>query len=102
MKLEITNSGITLLREPGDKRIGKESTVTYHMRNLLNEHDGRTTDSYGAWRRFYPDRVGLTSCRQGVWNPKTKVAYWHERYQIEDAAEQFNKHGRVFYMAAAQ
>lgn len=94
MKIKTTESRAVLIREPGDKRISHESTVSHHMRRLLNERDG------GGWTRFYPDRVGLTSCRQGLQNRKLKIAYWHERYAIEDAAQTFNKSGRVFYMRA--
>ncbi len=104
MRIETNLSGILLIREPGDARISHESTVTHHIRRLLNERDGRRTDDRkrGTWRRFYPDRVGLTGCRQGVWNgiddeDRGGVAYWHERYAIENAAEEFNKAGRVFY-----
>jgi hypothetical protein len=64
------------------------------MRRLLNERDGK------GWTRFYPDHVGLTACRQGLQNHKLGLAYWHERYAIEDAAQEFNKRGRVWFMAA--
>lgn len=113
MRIETDSNGVTLIREPGDKRLGKESTVTFWIRNLLNARDGRTAkerkrarQGYGAqgrageWRRFYPDRVGLTGCRQGVWNGRQgagAVAYWHERYAVEDAAEEFNRRGRVWF-----
>ena len=105
MKITSGPGGVALHREPGDKRISHESTVTYHIRRLLNERDGHHTDDRkaGTWRRFYPDKVGLTSCRQGVWNGRKGaggIMYWHERYAIENAAEQFNKTGRVFYMSA--
>jgi len=94
MRIEAGKTGCTLYREPGDKRIAHESTVTHHMRRLLNERDG------GGWTRFYPDREGLTSCRQGVRNRKAGIAYWHERYAVEDAAKEFNTAGQVFYRAA--
>ena len=94
MKIEAGKTRLTLTREPGDKRIAHESTVTHHMRRLLNERDG------GGWTRFYPNRVGLTSCRQGLQNRKLGLAYWHERYAIEDAAQEFNKQGRVWFTAA--
>ena len=94
-----------MTREPGDKRIAKESTVVRHMRRLLNERDDRRTDDHkaGTWRRFYPDRVGLTGSRLGVWNGRQgdkSVMYWHERYAIEDAAQEFNKASHIYYMAA--
>jgi hypothetical protein len=106
MKIEANKAGCTLIREPGDKRISHESTVTHHIRRLLNERDGRQVDDHkaGTWRRFYPNKVGLTACRQGVWNGRkgaSQVAYWHERYAIENAAEEFNKSGKVWYMRAA-
>jgi hypothetical protein len=100
MHITTGRGGITLHRDAGDKRISHESTVTHYMRQLLNARDGRQTDDRraGTWHRFYPNKVGLTGCRQGVHNGK--VAYWHERYAIEDAAEEFNKSGKVFYMKA--
>lgn len=94
MKILEGNSGLTLVRESGDARISKESTVTHHMRRLLNERDG------GGWTRFYPNREGLTSCRQGVCHRKRGVYYWHERYAIEDAHEEFNKSKEIFYLRA--
>ena len=104
MKIEIDNSGVTLIREPGDKSIGKESTVTHHLRRLLNERNNRRTNDHkaGTWHRFYPDKVGLTGCRQGIWNGRKgvgQVAYWHERYAVENAAQEFNR-GRVWFMRA--
>ena len=92
MKITTKPGEITLYREPGDKSIGHESTVTHHMRRLLNARDG------GGWTRFYPDREGLTACRQGVQNKRTGVYYWHERYQIEDAAKEFNNTDSVHFM----
>ena len=91
MKIKTTKAGITLYREPLDKRISHDSTVTHHMRRLLNERDGR------GWTRFYPDREGLGKCRQGVRNIKKGIWYWHERYTDEDAAKTFNGLGEVFY-----
>ena len=107
MHIETSNSGITLHRDAGDKRISHESTVTHHLRRLLNERDGERTGErrVGTWRRFRPDKVGLTSSRQGVYNGRKgagAIAYWHERYAIEDAAEEFNKTGHVFYLKATQ
>jgi hypothetical protein len=94
MRIESGKYGITLYRETGDKRISHESTVTHHMRRLLNERDGK------GWTRFYPCHAGLTACRQGVQNKKNGVTYWHERYAVEDAAKAFNTTGQVFYLAA--
>lgn len=98
--IETNKGGVTLIREAGDKRIGKESTVVYHMRNLLNQRDGLAADTRKSWKRFNPSNRGLTACRLGVWNPAQEIAYWHERYAIENAAEEFNKAGRVWFMAA--
>ena len=69
MKIEASKNGCTFIRESGDKRISHESTIVHHMRRLLNERDSRQTDDHkaGTWRRFYPDKVGLTSCRLGLW-----------------------------------
>jgi hypothetical protein len=92
MKVTLSKSGCTLIREPGDKRIGKESTVVFHMRNLLNKRGL-------GFRRIYPDRYGLNSCKLGLANKGNKTFLWHERYAIENAAEEFNKHGEVFFMA---
>lgn len=94
MRIEAEKTGCTLYREPSDKRISHESTITHHIRRLLNERDG------GGWARFYPNKEGLTSCRQGVRNKKADVVYWHERYAVEDAAKEFNTTGKVFYSAA--
>ena len=94
MRITSGPGGVTLHREPSDKRICKESTVTHHIRRLLNTRDG------GGWTRFYPRKVGLTSCSQGVQNRKKELAYWHERYAVENAAQEFNRTGYVFYEAA--
>lgn len=107
MKIEANKSGCTLIREPGDKRISHESTVVHHMRRLLNARDGRRTDDRkaGTWRRFYPYKVGLTSCRLGLWNGREgaeAIVYWHERYTVQNAATEFNENNKVFFMAAAQ
>lgn len=93
MKIKESASGIMLIREPGDRAISKESTVTHHIRRLLNlqERDGK-------WTRFYPDREGMTSCRQGVWNKKRKIYYWHGQYQIESASQEFNLRRCVFFL----
>jgi len=95
MKIKQSRNGITLIREPGDKAISHESTITHHIRRLLNEK------GYRKWVRFYPDRVGLTSCRQGVRtvDGENEVAYWHANYMIEEAHKAFNK-GSVFYTKA--
>lgn len=104
MKVSLTAHGCTLTREPGDKRISHESTVVFHMRNLLNAlpapiGNGADTKTYntGPWRRIYPDRYGLNSCKLGLASKGNKTFLWHERYAIEDAAEEFNKSGYVFF-----
>ena len=88
MRIETTNFGIVLIREQGDKALSHESTATHHIRRLLNERDG------GGWKRFYPNRHGLTDCRQGVRNGNK--LYWFSRYQIEEAHKAFNS-GKVFF-----
>ena len=95
MKIIESANGIELVREPGDKRIAKESTVVFHLRRILMQRDRK------AWRRINPSRIGLTGCRLGVaegarWNGRL---FWHERYQIEDAARAFNA-GSVYFQAA--
>ena len=79
-------------RDATDKKVYKESTVTGMLLNALNN-----TAGIGVWHRFYPDRHGLTACKQGVRNSRTGEIYWHERYQIESAHEAFNA-GNVYYM----
>jgi len=90
MKIQITSSGIFLIREDGDKKLYKETSVTFHMRRLLNERDG------GGWRRFNPSRYGLTSCTSGVRNITRDTWYWHGSYAIEAAHETYND-GTVFF-----
>jgi hypothetical protein len=90
----LTQNGCILTREDEDKRIGKESTVVFHMRNLLNAQGYKFV-------RMYPNKRGLTSCRLGLWDKKAAIILWHERYAIEDAAETFNKSGTVWFMRTA-
>lgn len=59
------------------------------MKNLLNAQGHKFV-------RMYPDQHGLTSCRLGLIDHKAKIALWHERYAIEDAAKEFNE-GKVFF-----
>ena len=94
MNITFLASGIRIGRDTSDKKIYKESTVTGMLINALNN-----TAGIGVWKRFYPNRHGLTACRQGVRNSRTGEIYWHERYQIESACEAFNK-GDVYYMKA--
>lgn len=90
MKAKLTLSGCTLIREPGDKRISHESTVGYHMKRQLNAQGYHFV-------RMYPDKHGLTACRLGLIDHKARIALWHERYAIEDAAQEFNR-GKVWLM----
>jgi hypothetical protein len=92
MKIEQGKGGIELIREPGDKALSHESAVVHHLRRLLNQ-EGK------GWTRCWPDRMGLTSCRQGLQNRKLGIVYWHDRYAIEAAHKAFNS-GRVFFSAA--
>ena len=93
MNFTILDGGVRLGRDKGDKALSHESTVTHHIRRMLN------ADGLGRWVRFYPDRVGLTACRQGVRNKKTGEMYWHANYQIEEAHKEFNE-GAVYYHKA--
>lgn len=89
MKAKLTDNGCTLTREAGDKRISHENTVGYKMKQLLN------AQGYN-FVRMYPEKHGLTSCRLGLVDHKAKIALWHERYAIENAATEFNR-GKVFF-----
>ena len=93
MKIVEATHGLTLIREENDKALSRESDVTHHMRRLLNKRDG------GGWSRFWPDREGLTACRQGVRNKKTGGWYWHESYAVSCAHKDFNR-GEVYYARA--
>jgi len=97
MKIKQGTNGIELIREPGDKALSKESTVTHHLRRLLNEAGLR------RWVRFYPHKSEgcLTDCHQAVRTADKggEIIYWHERYQIEAAHKAFNS-GKVFYLMA--
>lgn len=95
MKIKQSENGIELIREPGDKTLSKESSVTHHLRRLLNEVGER------RWVRFYPHQYGLTACTQGLRTADKggEIIYWHERYQIEAAHKAFNS-GSVFYLKA--
>lgn len=89
MQAILTNSGCTLKREDGDKRISHESTVGYHMKRLLNAQGFHFV-------RMNPSRHGLTDCKVGLIDHKLDVALWHERYAIENAATEFNQ-GNVWF-----
>lgn len=96
MRIKIGNEGIHLIREAGDAALSHESAVTHHMRRLLNAMGIR------KWKRIYPDRLGLTGCKQGVCTADKSgyaVVFWHERYAVEEAHKAFNA-GRVCYARA--
>ena len=93
MKLVRFRHGLWLVRE-NDCRIYHESTITHHIRRLLNLRCRK-----GRWVRCRPDRIGLTVCKQGVANWEQGVVYWHGAYAVEDAAQKFNA-GKVFFNAA--
>lgn len=89
MKANLTTEGATLVREAGDRRIYKESTVGFYLKKLLNAQGYKFT-------RMYPCKNGLTSCRLGLRENKQKFCLWHERYAVENAAKEFNL-GSVFF-----
>jgi hypothetical protein len=90
MRIELNKSGCTLFREQGDKRISHESTVGYHMKLLLNAEGHHFV-------RMNPSRHGLTGCTLGLIDHEQDVALWHERYAIENAAQEFNR-SKVTFM----
>jgi hypothetical protein len=93
MKIEEGKGVIELIREHGDKAMSHEGEPVHCMRKILNDRDG------GGWTRCWPDRMGLTSCRQGLQNKKKGIVYWHDRYAIEATHKAFNQ-GRVFFSKA--
>ena len=96
MRITRKETGIELIREPGDKAFSQESNVTYHIRRLLNIEDAGGT----VWARCWPHKMGLTDCHQGVRQRKQKgIIYWHERYAIEAAHKAFNA-GSVWFSKA--
>lgn len=92
MRIELTSTGCTLYREPGDKALSHESTAGYHMRRLLNAAGYRFT-------RMNPSRHGLTACTVGMQDRRANIVLWHERYAIEAAHKAFNE-GYVFFQRA--
>ena len=94
MNIIFTTNGMSVGRDVADKPIYKESTVIHKLRQMLNQ-----TDGIGTWKRFRPDRHGLTSSKIGIRNSKTGVIYWHERYQIECAAKAW-RDGNLFLLKA--
>jgi hypothetical protein len=92
VKIKLTNSGCTLYREDGDKRLTTENSVTHAIKTLLI--------AAGIPAARMREDVGLTSCTQTLRLKTLKATLWHERYQIEDAAARFNTDGEVFYQRA--
>ena len=90
MNFLFTDDGLRIGRDRDDKPVRKESTVVHRIITALNAGETR-----GRWTRFHPYRHGLTSCRIGLRNAKRGIVYWHERYQVEDAAKEFNA-GQLF------
>lgn len=93
MRIEMTLCGVTVFREKGDKALGHEHEVTHHLRRLLRAATGR------PFVRFWPDREGMTACRQGVCDRKGEVYYWHAMYAVEAAHKAFNA-GEVYFAKA--
>jgi hypothetical protein len=83
MKIELTLTNCTLIREPGDIALSHESTTGYYMRRLLNARGGH-------FSRMNPSRHGLTSCTVGLQDKRCGIVLWHERYQIEAAHRAYN------------
>lgn len=95
MNFIFASNGVSIGRDAKDKRIPKESTLVHRALAALNHGDFRR-----PWVRCWPDRHGLTSCRTGFRNRLTGLIYWHGNYQIEDAAQEFNNKGGVFFNVA--
>ena len=87
-----TSNGLRIGKDSADRKVRKDSTVVFKALKCLNAGDYRR-----PWRRVYPDRIGLTSCRVGIRNMLTGDIYWHERYAIESASEAFND-GSLFLL----
>ncbi len=90
MNIVWTHTGVSIGRDTADGKAYKESTVIFRFLQMMNSGDHGK-----VWRRFYPNRHGLTDCRTGVRNRITGEAYWHGNYQIENAAEAWNS-GNLF------
>jgi len=90
MKVNLGTGSCSLIRETGDKRIAKESTVVFHMRNLLNAQGHHFV-------RINSSHYGLNSCKCGLADHKAGIVLWHERYAVEAAHEAFNKEMRVTF-----
>lgn len=90
MQVKLGIGACSLTKEASDKRIPKESTVVFHMRNMLNAQGHHFV-------RINPSRYGLNSCKVGLADHKQGIYLWHERYAVEFAHEAFNKDGRVVF-----
>lgn len=115
MKAELTSSGCTLTREPGDARVSHESTVAYRMKKALNAQfyagnfpcNDPHCGGYGIkhlvpyrFVRMNPSNHGLTGCKLGLIDRKAKIILWHDRYAVENAATEFNR-GKVWFQRIA-
>lgn len=89
MRVELDAAGCKLIREPGDKRFYDESGAAFHMKRLLNQQGYH-------FKRLYPYKHGLTSCKLGLYAKKANIILWHTRYAIEDAAKEFGLGGVWF------
>jgi len=89
MRIEMTKHYCTLYREPGDKALSHESTVGYHMKQLLNAQGHKFV-------RMNPSNGGLTACTLGLIEHKSNVGLWHERYAVEMAHKAFNSGSVTF------
>ena len=90
MSYELAETYCAFRRDAGDSRISHESTVGYRLKLQLNR------DGYN-FVRLNPSKHGLTSCKVGLIDHKKGIILWHERYQIENAATEYN-HGEVTFM----
>lgn len=94
MNFVFSKTEISIGRDATEKRVPTEANLVSRILKELN--NGLTIKE---WVRFYPDRHGLTSCKIGIKNVKTKEVYWHERYAIEDAHTAYNR-GSVYFSKA--
>ena len=95
MNFIFSKTAISIGRDVTDKRVPKESTLVYRVLKALN-----SGLAVKEWVRYYPDRHGLTACKLGIKNVKTNEVYWHERYAVEMAHEEYNKKSVVSFCKA--
>ena len=91
MNFVFTPGGVLVGRDRGDRALGHERELTAAIIRAFNRTDGE-----GCWRRFRPDRHGLSDCREGLINTRTGAVYWHGNYSIEAAHKAWNA-GQVFF-----